>query len=502
MSKYTNVSLLDSFVNLNLTDSICNKSLSAPVASTAKTPCKTPGKKSNFKTPKVTPSAMNNTLKTPVSPTSAADRYIPNRNAMNFEINHHLLTQGDKTTKENDGEPVKDTTINQSTKQQAISEALNCDLNNHRILCFNDKAPLAPEGHANSLKVLYSSSKISNSCKKSNRHIPSQPERILDAPDIKNDYYLQLLDWNSNNLLAVALDKDLYLWNASNGSITKLVGLPEGEYISSVAWFDGFNNLAVGTSNREVQLWDAEQQKRLRIMQGHTARVSTLAWNSHVLSSGSRNGQIFHHDVRVAQHHIGTLNGHEQEVCGLKWSAGGNYLASGGNDNVVNIWNKDPGNDRPLYTFNSHTAAVKALAWSPWKPNLLATGGGTADRHIKIWNVNNGSCLYSVDAKSQVCAILWSKEYQELISAHGYSKNELIVWKYPGVTKITELRGHTQRILGLSMSPDGSTVVSLSADETLRFWECFQVDNEKKKKAELKAYKDILVNNPLRSSIR
>jgi len=144
----------------------------------------------------------------------------------------------------------------------------------------------------------------------------------------------------------------------------------------------------------------------------------------------------------------------------------------------------------------------QAIAWSPWKPNLLATGGGTADRFIRIWNVNNGNNLYSIDAKSQVCAILWSKEYQELISGHGYANNELIIWKYPGLTKITELTGHTGRVLGMSMSPDGSTVVSLGADETLRFWECFQIDNEKKKKAEIKAYKDKMCNNPMRTSIR
>ena len=33
-----------------------------------------------------------------------------------------------------------------------------------------------------------------------------------------------------------------------------------------------------------------------------------------------------------------TLRGHEQEVCGLKWSPSGAQLASGGNDNLLHIW--------------------------------------------------------------------------------------------------------------------------------------------------------------------
>ena len=75
------------------------------------------------------------------------------------------------------------------------------------------------------------------------------------------------------------------------------------------------------------------------------------------LCSGSRSGYIHHHDVRVAEHHIGTLSGHTQEVCGLKWSPDGKYLASGGNDNLLNVW--QAGNAEPHHTLTQHTAAVK-----------------------------------------------------------------------------------------------------------------------------------------------
>lgn len=79
--------------------------------------------------------------------------------------------------------------------------------------------------------------------------------------------------------------------------------------------------------------------------------------------SGSRSGTIHHHDVRVPNHHVGTLQGHTQEVCGLKWSQDGKFLASGGNDNLLNIWGVQPGSfvseTQPLYTFSQHQAAVK-----------------------------------------------------------------------------------------------------------------------------------------------
>ena len=49
-----------------------------------------------------------------------------------------------------------------------------------------------------------------------------------------------------------------------------------------------------------------------------------------------------------------TLSGHEQEVCGLKWNHNGTQLASGGNDNLLHIW--DEGRDTARYKIDAHCA--------------------------------------------------------------------------------------------------------------------------------------------------
>ena len=93
------------------------------------------------------------------------------------------------------------------------------------------------------------------------------------------------------------------------------------DYISSLSWINNCNDvLAVGTSKHVVELWDVNTKTCVRKMKSHTARVGSLAWNDHILTSGDRNGQIHQHDVRIDQHHVSTLKLHDQEVCGLKWS--------------------------------------------------------------------------------------------------------------------------------------------------------------------------------------
>jgi cell division cycle 20, cofactor of APC complex len=327
---------------------------------------------------------------------------------------------------------------------------------------------------------------------KATRKINAAPTRILDAPELVDDYYLNLISWGKDNVLAVALGQCVYLWNATTGDIHHLLTLSgQEDFVTSVRWADmsGHTNyLAVGTNDGPVQIWDTSANKKVRTLGGHTARVGSLAWNQHMLSSGGRDSIIVQHDVRSASHIVSNYIGHTQEVCGLEWNDDGTTLASGGNENYLCIWDaamsmRRSGNTRgdltntsrqsPRLTLTQHQAAVKALAWCPFHRGQLASGGGTADRTIKFWNSNSGAVLNSIDTGSQVCSLLWSKHNKELCSSHGFSENQLILWRYPNMTKIQEFKGHTARVLHMEQSPDGASVVSAAADETLRFWDVF-----------------------------
>ncbi|CAE6123252.1 unnamed protein product [Arabidopsis arenosa] len=152
--------------------------------------------------------------------------------------------------------------------------------------------------------------------------------------------------------------------------------------------------------------------------------------------------------MRMRSSILGTYVGHTQEVCGLKWSESGQQLASGGNDNVVYTYGivsiaSSNSTRQWLQRFEEHRAAVKALAWCPFQASLLETGGGVEDGTI-------------------------NKSERELLSSHGFTQNQLTLWKYPSMLKMAELTGHTSTVLFMTQSPNGCTVASAAGDETLR----------------------------------
>ena len=93
------------------------------------------------------------------------------------------------------------------------------------------------------------------------------PFKVLDAPALSNDYYLNLLDWSCHNVLAVGLGSSVHLHNASTGEVKCLWEEDDEdgpEYVSSVAWAPDGKHLAVGFSESHVEIWNVSPVKKVR----------------------------------------------------------------------------------------------------------------------------------------------------------------------------------------------------------------------------------------------
>lgn len=339
------------------------------------------------------------------------------------------------------------------------------------MLHFRSETPTLPTSPFSLSPMKKRTESLLAAPRKPPRRIPKTPYKVLEAPQIQDDFYLNLVDWSSTNILAVGLSTFVYLWNASTSQATKLCSVGDFDAVTSISWMQRGNHLAIGTANGRVHLWDVNEKKEIGKYSRHKSRVGALAWNGNILTSGSRDHSIQFQDIRESKTFHRQVEGHRQEVCGLEWSHDKLQLASGGNDNRLLVW--DLRNTQPIHRFEKHIAAVKALTWSPHQRGVLASGGGTADRHIRTWNTLTGENLDNVDTGSQVCNLAWSRNVNEIVSTHGYSLNQIMVWSYPSMRQVATLTGHSMRVLYLAVSPDGQTVVTGAGDETLRFWNLF-----------------------------
>ena len=96
-------------------------------------------------------------------------------------------------------------------------------------------------------------------------------EKTLDAPDIIDDYYLNLLDWGSSNVLSIALGHTVYLWDASDGATSELVTIDdECGPVTTVKWAPDGRHIAVGLNNSEVQLWDSTSNRLVSCLYTHS----------------------------------------------------------------------------------------------------------------------------------------------------------------------------------------------------------------------------------------
>lgn len=357
------------------------------------------------------------------------------------------------------------------------------------VLAFRKRdVPQQTSAEANTMQQLRDNMRHSHhATPRQQRQLCVQPLRVLDLPDMVDDYYLNLLDWSRRNAVAIGLGQRVYLWDADTEQDTVLCEAPEGCVNTSLRFNADGGLLAVAAEDGVVQLWDARTGHHLRDMGGHASRVASMAWSpGGVLCSGSRQGFVVTHDPRQRRAVVARVPAHEGEVCGLEWSPDGAFLAAGGNDNRCTVWDLNaltspprPGapGASPLHAFAQSKAAVKALAWCPWQRGLLATGSGTADRRVRLYSATAGAMVASHDAGAQVCSLRWAPNDRELVTALGYSNNHVTVWRVGrdhAFDRVGDLTGHDQRVLHTALSPDGTTLCSAAADETMMFWKLWE----------------------------
>lgn len=146
--------------------------------------------------------------------------------------------------------------------------------------------------------------------KEDKRKIAKTPFKVLDAPGLQDDFYVDLLDWSAKNEIGVGLGKAIFIWNAGTGSVTKLcessATLPSfndpndpsqanqhQSFYTSLKWSPNGSSMAIGNQAGKVELWDVEGHRIVRTFDKQTERIGSIDFNNNnVFAAGSKDKSI------------------------------------------------------------------------------------------------------------------------------------------------------------------------------------------------------------------
>jgi len=127
--------------------------------------------------------------------------------------------------------------------------------------------------------------------------------------------------------------------------------------------------LLASASDDEIMTFEpVTSDEPLATFEPHAEQITCLRWtsNNRILASAARDGTIALSEASGRLFHTleaASPTGATVEVLSLTWSPGSRYLAAGGSDNVVRIF--DLQKRTQALTLRGHRAAVRGVAWSP-----------------------------------------------------------------------------------------------------------------------------------------
>lgn len=235
--------------------------------------------------------------------------------------------------------------------------------------------------------------------------------------------------------------------------------------------------LASAGADKKVIFWKAPEGKMLHTIAA-PARVHCLAMSrdGKWLAAGGDDGVVQLWDVPGAKPAV-KLSGHADWVLCLAFNSDGKQLASGAIDGTIRLWDV-PGGAKvaglPVKT-PLPPKAVHSLAFAPDGKGLLYGG---ADGAVQYVNLQDGKTIRTFAGHTgPVTAIRFHPSGNLLATA---SKDRTVMlWNPTQPQPLKKLEGHTAWVEGLAFIDQGQRLASAGADRTLRVWD---LTEPKKKK--------------------
>ncbi len=302
---------------------------------------------------------------------------------------------------------------------------------------------------------------------------------------------------DGNTIATGSWDNKVHLWDARTGQ--HKTALKEHTWsITSTTFSPDGKTIVTGHHDGTVQLWDAHTgQHKTTTYSGHGGDVDVVVFSPDGATIAT--GGTFDNTVRLWDAHTGknitTFKGHtDGGIHSVAFSPDGKTIATGSFDNTARMWDIQTGKN--ITTFKGHTDGIYSVAFSP-DGKTIATG--SIDETVQLWDAQTGEHKTTLQHSSAVRSIAFSSDGKTIATGSFGTNNdpvlasiknmdieikyELVKWRDININTpvqvwdastgkhIGTLNGHTNRIVSIAYSLDGSIIATGSDDKTVRLWD-------------------------------
>ena len=298
---------------------------------------------------------------------------------------------------------------------------------------------------------------------------PALSTSELTNPELTNPELTNPESPSMGMLATGSYDRIVRLWNPETGQCLKLLQ-GHSNLIWSVAWSADGKTLASGSDDQTIKLWDVNTGQCIKTLQGYSNQMYAVAWspNGQILASGSDDHMVRFWDVNTGQC-VKSLAGHTNAIWAMAWSPNGQILASGSIDQSVRLWSAT---GQCLKILQGHGNPIRSVAWKP-DGRMLAASSNV--NFLRIWDSATGRCVKTLESpQSRIIAATWSADGK--ILATGNDDHTVKLWNVETGECCRSFQGHTNWVLCVAWSLDGTRIASSSDDRTVRIWDAVTGD--------------------------
>lgn len=269
-------------------------------------------------------------------------------------------------------------------------------------------------------------------------------------------------------------DQTIRLWDIHTGECIKILrGYANPIY--TITFKKNSYDLASGEASWGVQFWNINTGKSYKTLSESPRRIRSIAFNpdNRILACGSEDQEIHLWDIQKSIW-LKSLSGHSHQIFAVAFSHKGDKLVSGASDCKILLWDQkviwesNPEKRKPFLTLLGHKDRIRCVTFSP---NDLFLASGGFDRTVRLWNITEQKCINILKGHSNT---IWSTafNYDGSIVASGSDDKTIRLWDFQSGKPISVLKEHSSGILSIAFKPDCYNILaSGSDDKTLRLWD-------------------------------